>query len=250
MMSRQLQLFFTALGFFTRIPCQAWILNDEKAYRDSIRYFPLIGIIVGMIAALGFVLSFNFFPQHLSVLFSMVLVLFLTGAMHEDGLADCVDGLGGGWNKEQMLNIMQDSRIGSYGVLALVMNVLIKFQSLSIIDSGILPYVMINAHAHSRWATMMLMATQDYVRASGKAKALSGRPSRNELFMAGICCLSVLFFLPLKFWWALLPLMLVWFGFSRLIFRQLGGYTGDCLGAMQQFCETFFYLGIVLCSFI
>lgn len=247
-MIRQLQLIFTALAFFTRIPCARWAGHDEASLNRASRYFPLVGLIVGAVAALTYLLSSRMLPHELAVLLSMLATLWLTGAFHEDGLSDAADGLGGGWDKAQVLAIMKDSRVGSYGAVAIVMALLIKFQALTQLDSALVPLALLCGHALSRFAAAILIYTQTYVRESGKAKPLAQQITGGELLVAAMFGLLPLALLPMFLWWALLPVALVWLWFARVLQRRLGGYTGDCLGAMQQLCELAFYLGVVACS--
>lgn len=244
-MVRELRLFFTALMFFTRIPCARWAGHAEDDLNCASRYFPWVGILVGLAAAAIYWFAHLFFPQGVAVLLSMVATLLMTGAFHEDGLADAIDGLGGGWEKEQVLTIMQDSRLGSYGALAILMAMLIKFQVLTHLAPAAIPLVLVAGHALSRLCAVLVIATQDYVRSSGKAKPLATRLSYGGLFVATIGGLLPLGFLAPDLLWALAPVVLVWIWFSLKLRRRLGGYTGDCLGAMQQLCELAFYLGVL-----
>lgn len=247
-MRRELRLLFTALAFFTRIPCTRWAGSSEDDLNHAARYFPLVGIVVGAVAAGVFWLADIVFPQDLAVIASMAATLWLTGAFHEDGLADSVDGLGGGWTKEQALAIMMDSRIGSYGAIALVMVLLTKFTVLTHVASAWLPVVLVAGHALSRFAAVLLIRFQVYVRETGKARPLAQHISRGELLLAAMFGLAPLALLSTHWLWALLPVALVWGWFSRKLLQRLGGYTGDCLGAMQQLCELAFYLGVLACS--
>ena len=249
-MYRQCRLFFTALAFFTRIPCISWAGSSDDELNHAVRYFPLIGIFVGLTAALVFLLAASLLPQTLAVLLSMSATLLLTGAFHEDGLADAVDGLGGGWSPEQILSIMKDSRVGSYGVVALVMVLLLKFQTLAAIEVSLIPAALVAGHALSRFAAVMLIAVQDYVRDTGKAKPLAQQITSGECLLAAGFGLVPLILFPVNLIWAISPVVLIWFWFSRKLRQQLGGYTGDCLGAMQQLCEVGFYLGVLACSSI
>lgn len=244
-MTRELRLFFTALMFFTRIPCARWAGHTENDLNHAARYFPLVGIVVGAAAAAVYLAARQAFPQGIAVLASMAAALWLTGAFHEDGLADAVDGLGGGWDKEQALTIMQDSRLGSYGAIVLFMMLLTKFQTLTHLVPALIPAVLVTGHALSRFCAVLVISTQQYVRASGKAKPLATRLSTGELILAAICGTAPLAWLAPQLLWALLPVALVWLWFGRLLQRRLGGYTGDCLGAMQQLCELAFYLGVL-----
>jgi len=249
-MRRELRLFFTALSFFTRIPCTRWAGHDEDDLNHAVRYFSLVGILVGAVAAGVFWIADRWFPQEIAVIASMVTTLWLTGAFHEDGLADTADGLGGGWDKEQVLAIMRDSRIGSYGAIALVMMLLTKYTTLTYISAFTLPVMLVAGHALSRLAATLLIRVQVYVRESGKARPTARRMSAGELALAGVFGLAPLALLPLTYLWALLPVALVWWWFSRKLQQRIGGYTGDCLGAMQQLCEVTFYLGVLACSSI
>jgi adenosylcobinamide-GDP ribazoletransferase len=247
-MKRQLRLFFTALSFFTRIPCTRWAgMNEDDLYHAA-RYFPLVGIVVGSVAALIWWLAQHVLPQELAIIASMVASIWLTGAFHEDGLSDTMDGLGGGWHKEQMLTIMKDSRIGSYGAVALVMALLTKFQTLVHLSPLLIPAVLVAGHALSRFAAVLLIYTQSYVRETGKAKPLAQQISTGEMLLAALFGLIPLALMPSSLWLALLGVGVVWLWFSRKLKKLLGGYSGDCLGAMQQLCELAFYIGILACS--
>jgi hypothetical protein len=119
--ARELEYFFGAIRFFTRLPVPAWVGHSAEALNRSARYFPAVGLLIGGIGALVFIAAAQFWPQPVAVLLSMAATIYATGAFHEDGLADTVDGLGGGWEKLRILEIMKDSRVGSYGVVAMVL---------------------------------------------------------------------------------------------------------------------------------
>lgn len=244
-MKRELRLFFTALAFFTRIPCTAWAGHEAQDLNHAARYFPLVGIVVGLAAAGAWLVASLVLPPALAVIASMALSLWLTGAFHEDGLADAADGLGGGWNREQALTIMQDSRLGSFGAVALFLALLTKFEALLHLAPELTPAALVAGHAASRFAAVLVIATQRYVRSEGKAKPLATRLSKSELSLAALCGLLPLALLPVSLWLALVPVALVWLWFWRLLARRLGGFTGDCLGAMQQLTELTFYLGLL-----
>jgi adenosylcobinamide-GDP ribazoletransferase len=170
--------------------------------------------------------------------------------MHEDGLADFFDAFAGGWwSKERILEIMKDSRIGSFGSLALIMVLLLKYQSLVALDSRLIPPALIAAHAFSRFAAGSFILTQPYVR---QAKESHFKPVMLEKMRVRDFVVSGLFgvlpiFLFGKFeYWLLVPLLwLVRLLFGRWFTRKIGGYTGDCAGATQQIVEASFYLGVL-----
>lgn len=112
--------FFTALMFFTRIPVPGSIPYSKELLNKALRFFPLVGGIVGGIGAGILWLGMLIFPFPLALLLSMVVTIFITGAFHEDGFADFCDGYGGGITKERILEIMKDSRLGTYGTIGLI----------------------------------------------------------------------------------------------------------------------------------
>ncbi|WP_291994310.1 adenosylcobinamide-GDP ribazoletransferase [Candidatus Accumulibacter sp. ACC003] len=249
MIRHELEYFFGALRFFTRLPVPAWVGHSSEALDRAARYFPAVGVLVGAIAALVFMVCERFWPTSLAVLAAMASSIYLTGAFHEDGWSDMVDGFGGGWEKAQILTIMKDSRIGSFGAVALLMLVLTRFYALFELDPRLIPAALLAGHALSRFASTTLLRTLDYVRDEGKAKPLATRIGYRELAFAGSTAVLPLLLLPpaqAAIGCLLAALATLWL--ARLFRRQIGGYTGDCLGAVQQLAEVAFYLGL-LCSF-
>ncbi len=249
MLKQELEYFFGALRFFTRLPVPAWVGHSSAALERATRYFPLVGLLVGALAALVFGLTSLVWPKTLAVLASMAVTIYLTGAFHEDGWSDMVDGFGGGWEKAQILAIMKDSRIGSFGAVALVMLLLVKFCALIELEAATLPLALIAGHTLSRFCAATLLRGLDYVRDEGKSKPLATRIGWGELGLAGATALFALLWLPL--WPAVLGCLCAAFatlGLARQFKRQIGGYTGDCLGATQQLSEVAFYCGL-LCKF-
>jgi adenosylcobinamide-GDP ribazoletransferase len=143
---------------------------------------------------------------------------------------------------------MKDSRVGSYGVVAMVLALLGKFTLLSALDGALIPFALLAGHALSRFCSTLLLASMDYVREDllSKAKPLATRLTPGALLVAALFSLLPLFFLPLSnavIGVLLAALATLWF--ARLFKRWLGGYTGDCLGATQQLSEIAFYLGLL-----
>jgi adenosylcobinamide-GDP ribazoletransferase len=249
MLRRELDYFFGALRFFTRLPVPGWVGHSAEALNHSARYFPLVGLIVGFIGALAFAFTSFFWPKTLAVLLAMAATILVTGAFHEDGWADMVDGFGGGWTRERTLEIMKDSRIGSYGAIALTLLLLGKFMALVELDTGLIVPALLAGHAFSRLCATLVMRCLDYAREEGKAKPLATRIGHGELALAVVCgALPLALLPPLP---ALVGAVLALAATAYLGFRfhkRLGGYTGDCLGATQQLAEVAFYLGL-LCRF-
>ena len=245
----ELEYFFGALRFFTRLPVPAWVGHSSEALASSTRYFPAVGLVVGGIAALVFFLVSTVLPLTLAVLASMAGTLYITGAFHEDGWCDTIDGLGGSWEKERVLAIMKDSRIGSYGAAALVLLLLAKFCALIEMKPSLIAAARVGGHAVSRLGATLVMTSLDYVRDEGKAKPMSAKISRAALGFALLTGLLPLALLP----WSQIVGGVVLAGVATLwlacLFkRRIGGYTGDCLGATQQLAEVAFYCGL-LCRF-
>lgn len=255
MLRLELERFFAALRFFTRLPVPAWVGHSQDQLDSSARYFPLVGILVGAIGALATEAALLVLPLSLAVLIGMAATLLATGAFHEDGFADACDGFGGGWEKPQVLAIMKDSRIGSYGAIGIGLMLLAKWNALVEIGTAFEgPYLaaaIVAGHAASRLASTALIYALDYVRddIGSKSKPLARKLTPGELAVAALFGLVPSFFLP----W---PEMLVavtgaslaaWMA-GRYFVRRIGGYTGDCLGATQQAAELLFYLGM-LCVF-
>lgn len=243
-LQNQWQYFLIAVMFFTRIPIR-FSNFDNADLNKATRYFPLVGILVGVVGALVFWVSDILLPLEVALLISMVSTILLTGAFHEDGLADAVDGLGGGCSKEQILTIMVDSRIGSYGAIGLVMVLLTKYQALSYQTAALIPASLVAGHALSRLCAVLVMYTQSYVKAEGKSKPLATQLNICELIIATFFGLAPMAFLEIKFLASLVPVAMVWLWFSAKIKSRIGGYTGDCLGAMQQLTEIAFYVGLL-----
>ena len=245
----ELEYFFGALRFFTRLPAPAWVGHSSEALANSTRYFPAVGLVVGGIAALVFFVTSYVWPLTLAVLASMAATLYITGVFHEDGWSDTIDGFGGGWEKERVLAIMKDSRIGSYGAAALIIMLLAKFCALIELKPSLIPAAMIAGHALSRLCATAVMTSLDYVRDEGKAKPMSAKISRSSLaFAVSTAVLPLLFLPPSRVLLGLVLAGLATLWLARLFTRRIGGYTGDCLGAVQQFSEVAFYCGL-LCRF-
>lgn len=247
-MKYQIKLFFTALMFYTRIPCPTWVDHQAEMLNRSTRYFPLIGWIVGGGAGIIFWLFQLVFPVEMAILLSMAFSIFLTGAFHEDGLADVFDGFGGGWTSESILRIMKDSRLGTFGLVGLVLVLAIKFFALTELDPTMIPITLWAGHSVSRLVATTFIFTHQYVRedAESKAKPVSQQISPLEMTIASIFGLLPLALMN-NFWVFLsVPILLAlkwWLG--RFFVRWIGGYTGDCLGATQQLAEILFYLFIL-----
>jgi adenosylcobinamide-GDP ribazoletransferase len=260
-----LRHYLLALQFFTRVPVTgrlaAWVGYSPAMLRAGTAHFPGIGWIVGLLAAAvagGFlaVLPPSPFAPLLAAVLSTIATVLFTGALHEDGLADVADGLGGSAQRERALEIMKDSRIGAFGALALALALLAKVSLLALIgsiDVRVLCASLLLAHVLSRAWPLLLIRFLPYV---GDAAASKSRPMAGAISVGGLAA---------GFAWALAAAALVaWVQgaafllaplaasaialavLARWFLRRLQGFTGDCLGATQQVCEIACYLGVAL----
>jgi len=244
-MKNQLRIFLTAVQFYTRIPVPGWVGYSKVNLNRATAYFPLVGIIVGAFGGVVFWGADKILPGAVSVLLAMIATILLTGAFHEDAISDFCDGFGGGYSKEQILSIMKDSRIGTYGAIGLVMVLLSRFILLSSIDAVDFLKVFIAGNALSRLNAVGLIFSSQYVRSdeSSKSKPVGERHNAMTFLLALVFGLLPLFFIPMKAVLLIVPTLFV----TLIVFRwyvgkMLGGYTGDVLGALQQISELVFYL--------
>ena len=193
-MKEQINIFFTAVMFYTRIPCPKHIDHDPEYLNKATRFFPLIGWLVGGISYLLFLGAAYIFSLSIAVVISIIAGILTTGAFHEDGFADVCDGFGGGWTKEKILKIMKDSAIGAYGAIGVVLLLVTKYLVLVEIMNKI-PYPFVNKyffiglvflvyHSMSRANAISLSFTLSYVREDelSKSKPIAKAYSRVELF--------------------------------------------------------------------
>ncbi|WP_250655291.1 adenosylcobinamide-GDP ribazoletransferase [Alkalimarinus coralli] len=260
---RELDLFFTAVMFLTRLPTPKWVQFEEQYLTDCSRYFPLVGLLVGLVAAASYAIFSLLLGSLLAVILSMSLTVLITGAFHEDGFADSCDGFGGGWEKDQILRIMKDSRLGSYGALGLLLILGTKLMALLTLAaqeplfnvftsgqySGNVVCALVVAHPLSRLFCLLIIYNMDYVQESQKSKVASQaqKLTDNALWFAAASVAWLLLLLDVVTVLVLLgTLWVVYVGIKRYLLAKIGGYTGDCLGAAQQLAEVIIY--ILLCT--
>lgn len=272
-----LRHFLLALQFFTRIPVTgalaAWVGYSPEMLRASAAYFPAVGLLVGLISA-GLSLSLAqalpatpFTPLVVAVA-GTLLGVWITGAFHEDGLADVADGLGGSADRQRALEIMKDSRIGAFGAIALVLALGFKFALLALlasVDLWRLAAALVFAHAVSRALSLVPIALLPHVgdAAGSKSKPLADRIAPASLLIAaGFALLAALVagsgadalggdgagLDAVDLGAALVAGVLALAWMTRLFARRLQGFTGDCLGATQQVCELAIYLALAITS--
>lgn len=248
-MKREFNIFLNAILYYTRIPVPRSVICDNTTLAKAYRYFPLAGYIIGGIACCVFNLSINFLPVSVSVIFAMLSMILITGALHEDGLADFVDGFGAGYDKENILRIMKDSNIGTYGVISLIMCLLLKFFLLtSILGTSKwfdnLSLILLIAPGTSRVVPMMLISSLPYARIekSKVPQASLGMSNINKVIIL-LTSIAPLFLFKLEFaiYYLVAAIVLI-FLMRYYVKRKIEGYTGDIAGAAQTISEILFYV--------
>ena len=253
-MGREARLFFIALQFLTRVPVPRAVGFEPEWLNASARYFPLVGALVGSVGAGVFAVAAALWPSSVAAGLSIYATLLLTGAFHEDGLADTCDALGGAVSRERALEIMKDSRIGSYGTVGIVVALGLKWAALGAMLPAFALPATIFAHAASRAAPVLLIRCLPYAGdlAQSKAKPMAQRVCGRDVAVAlastAVLGLFVVALAPAHAG-ALVAsgaaLAGVTLAAAAWLKKRLGGYTGDCLGATQQLTETVIYLSFV-----
>lgn len=242
-MPRQLALFLTAVQFLTRVPVPSLEGFQSDWTARSARYFPLVGALVGLTSAGAFIAASQVWTGVLPALLATGVGIIMTGAFHEDGLADTADGLGGGQTPARRLEIMKDSRLGTYGVLALGLALSLKVAALSqIIPAAVLP-ALVGAHAGGRGLSVLVMRLSAYAgdRASAKVKPVADGVGPGEagvaLLFGALALVPAALAAPVATAGAVLAGGLCG-GIAALQARRLiGGWVGDTLGACEQAFE-------------
>ncbi|WP_299693499.1 adenosylcobinamide-GDP ribazoletransferase [uncultured Vibrio sp.] len=242
----QWQLFALAMGFFSRLPMPKNTPYSPELMNRSGRYFSTVGLLLGVLCGGVFLLFDALLPSAIAIFLMMSFSLMLTGAFHEDGLTDMVDGIGGGMTLERRLTIMKDSRIGTYGASALIMALLGKWLLLNeLVTMTALFMVIVTSYTFSRAVAASLIYDMPYVSDldTSKSKPLANKQTKGELvFLLQVGVLPSLWF-GLEFTVVLsVVAYLCRTGFKKWLTARIGGFTGDCLGAAQQLMELFTYL--------
>ena len=221
------------------------------SFKHVVPYWPLVGWLTGGIMAATLWLAAQVLPVSLAWMAAVVVRLLLTGCLHEDGLADCCDGFGGGTTREQTLAIMKDSHIGTYGVVGLVVYFLLLTQ-LAQLSVGLLCIMVLCGDAWAKCCAAQIINLLPYARREqdSKARVVYRRMTVSEWLVSLVGgWVPVLLLLPLHCWY-ILPVPLLVFGLlCRWMKRRLQGYTGDCCGATFLLCELSFYIAYLAINY-
>ena len=270
-MTQFVRHYLLAVQFFSRVPVTGrladWVGYSPAMLRASAAHFPGVGWLVGgvvagvswlLLAGLPDLPGSAFAPLVVAVLGTVVSVL-MTGAFHEDGLADVADGLGGSLERDRALEIMKDSRVGAFGAIAIALALLLKVSLLALLGSlgvGLLCASLFLAHVVSRTWPLLMIRLLPHVGdvAGSKSKPLADQITWTSLCVACLWCFGALALVEYAHLAIKSIAIVAALGFSAVAFvvmwrwfaRRLGGFTGDCLGATQQVCELAFYLGLAV----
>ena len=236
-----------AFIFFTRLPF--WRLKEvpSECFKHVVPYWPWVGWLTGSVMAMVLALGSLVIPVSLAWILAIVTRLLITGALHEDGLADFFDGFGGGTTRERTLAIMKDSHIGTYGVIGLIIYFLLMLE-LRHLPVSMLCTLILCGDCWGKLCASQLINFLPYARKEedSKAKVIYNRMSSKELFICIMGGTLPLWLLPLSLWGALVAPCLVLAFLILLMKRRLQGYTGDCCGATFLMCEMAFYLSALI----
>ena len=245
MIAHEARLFLIAVQFLTRIPVgnvDAWP-SDWLA--RAAKYMPLAGALIGAVAGAAMIAAALIFPEPVPIVIGLATAILVTGALHEDGLADTIDAFGGGKSRERCLEIMKDSRIGTYGTLALIIVLALKGAALLSLDPLSAACVFIAAHAGARLAAVLALWSLPY---AGDGSAKVSRPASEltpqELATAIVLGLApgLLVLKPTTFLISMAFAFIAAGAMGLMARRRVGGYTGDVLGAIEQVYETTFFV--------
>lgn len=241
-MSQAWNHFLTALMLLTRLPVSRWCSYSPDAVASSVAYFPAVGAVVGLAGALTLGLAAASLPIPIAILISMLTTVLLTGAYHEDGLADAADGIFGGNSPARRMEIMKDSRLGNFGALALWFSLSAKFLLLeTLLNKSLISAVMAAfvSHTLARASAVAVLHLQPHVGIdASRSQPFCRRLTRQQLIGALVppALLAILGFNTVG-----VPLLaanaLLIFLASTFFEKRLGGITGDCLGATVQLSE-------------
>lgn len=243
---------WAALIFFTRLSFWRVHQPPKEAYRTVVEHWPLVGWLTGGVMAAVVFGACHVVPFRVAVGVAIVVRLFLTGALHEDGLADFFDGFGGGTSRERTLAIMKDSHIGTYGVIALIFYFLLLWGILTSLPPMTAIFAIVAADPFAKMLSAQMFHFMPYARREEEAKNKTVYRPISMAATLGLALQGLLPSLPLLLfcevaWWlvVLLPVVVTAL-LLVIIWRRLHGYTGDCCGALCLLTELSFLLAVLV----
>jgi adenosylcobinamide-GDP ribazoletransferase len=244
--------FFQALSFLTILPVGKYFPSEEKELARSMAFYPLVGLVIGLILSLGYHLLSFLFPRPLVLWLTIGLLAFLTRGLHLDGLADTIDGLASGGTREKILEVMRDSRIGAFGVISIVLLIGAKYLALDQISNPYIPHSLISMAVMGRSSMVLVCYRSPYARPNeGLGKPFTENLGLFETAISSVLAFGiVLLFMGLKGILIFLGTGLFSIGYRFFFIKRLGGVTGDILGAANELTELLCILIFVILKFI
>jgi adenosylcobinamide-GDP ribazoletransferase len=235
---RWIEDFLVAIQFLTRLPVPRVSFDPDSLARAA-KFFPVVGLIIGLGASVLQRITAPHLSHPLVALLVLTFLILITSGLHEDGLADTADGFGGGWNREQVLTILRDSRIGSFGALALVVSVLARLLLLSTLPVNRFTAFIVSAHVLCRWTTLPLSYFLAPAReGDGQGARIAQKISLASLLLGTLLSFAIVFyFMRIEFWIPVLVTLVITALSGLYYSRRIGGVTGDCFGATNQLTE-------------
>lgn len=238
-----MNIFFTAIGFLTRIPVNIKENLDNHTLSQSIIFFPLVGVLIGALNGGAYFALVPFLPISVVAVILILIPIIITGGLHFDGLMDACDGLFSGRPAEQILEIMRDSRVGSMGVIAGITNVLLRYSILIALPLKSWPIILIMAYVASRWVMSLALHFYPYARKEGKGAGFNAEKSWINIFLSTLMTGVIIFGIGRTAGLVtLLAVGLLTTALASWINKKIGGLTGDVYGALNEVAEISFLL--------
>jgi len=237
--------FLTGLQFLTRIQLKQQTEWSPASFGRSVRYFPLIGLIIGIVLAAFYHLLAPYVTIHVLTALLVIGEIIITGALHCDGYMDTADGIFSGRSRERMLEIMKDSRVGANGVVAFGVLLLLKWTLYIDMPQSLLPLSMVMAPVIGRFCMVVGITLFPYARPDGIGKAFTQYAGNSALKVAGVLTLAAAAILGKTAVAGLLAALVFTIWFGRYVTKILGGLTGDVYGAITETTQI-----IVLMTFL
>ena len=238
-----------SLMFFTRLPFWRFVKVPGEHFKDVVSYWPIVGLVTSSVMAGTLWVTYQIAPAPVAVICAIISRILLTGALHEDGLADFFDGFGGGKSREQILSIMKDSHIGSYGVISLILYFITLSALLNSLPVNVACCAILAGDPINKYIASFITLRLTYARKEeeSKSKIIYRRSGVAPIIMGLIISISLLTIcLEPRFYMAVATPVLLFFILTQRMKRKIGGYTGDCCGALFLLCELAFYCAVVI----
>ena len=253
--SKWWQNIWAALIFFTRLPFWRIYLPPKDSYKAVVEYWPIVGWLTGGLMAATLYFGSMVMPYNMAIICAILIRVLVTGALHEDGLTDFIDGFGGGGtDRQRILDIMKDSRIGTYGVLGIIFYELLLFFTISSLPPKLAAITIFAADPYAKMIAGQIIQMMPYARTEEQSKAKNIYRRMNihagiSLAVQGLLPLGLFFYVTrgIVEWnmVVFIPCVVMYFLYL-LIWKRLHGYTGDCGGALFLLIELSVYLTVAI----